>query len=154
MNCRKHEGLLVSYMDGRASAAERVEVDRHLLACAACRARVEEFGRLWNVLADAPALPLSSAFDARLLNRIAGEPQPSWRDWLPAPRLAFAAGLLLLLSVWVGNGPAPLQPGMVQMHLEDEIRAGKDLQALEDLDVLANFETLEVPAVQRKPSKL
>ena len=44
MNCQKFEPLLIAYADGRAADAERAEVDRHLLACAACR---EKDGMAW-----------------------------------------------------------------------------------------------------------
>jgi len=148
MNCERLEHSLVAYMDGRATEAERIEVDRHLLACAACRTRVEEFSQVWKTLADAPAPQVSSAFDARLRARIAAEPPRGWLAWLPAPRLALAAALLLLLSVWVGGDRAidpnvAMNPGPAT---EEDVRAVKDLQTLEDLDVLANFEALaELP---------
>jgi len=148
MNCEKYSELLVSYMDGRAAAAQRAEVDRHLLACAECRTRVAEFRGVWTALDAAPAPELSSAFDARLRARMAAEPQRTWFSWLPAPRLAFAAALLLLLSVWVGveRAPAPDVAANAPVTSEEDARAVKDLQRLEDLDVLANFEALsELP---------
>jgi anti-sigma factor RsiW len=148
MNCQRYEALLVAYMDGRVTEAERVEVDRHLLACGECRARVAEFGRLWNLLEEAPAPQVSPAFDARLRARIASEPQRTWFSWLPAPRMAFATALLLLLSVWVGTRPQAPPDTATQsagVRMEEE-RAVKDLQSLEDLDVLVNFEALgELP---------
>lgn len=147
MNCQRYENLLVAYMDGRATDAERIDVDRHLLACSACRTRVEEFRSLWTVLDQVPAPQVSAVFDARLRARIAVEPQPSWFSWLPAPRMAFAAALLMILSVWVGTVP-PAAPEIAGINLsaEEEARAAKDLQVLEDLNVLANFEALsELP---------
>jgi anti-sigma factor RsiW len=151
MNCERFEPMLLAYMDGRAGDAERLEVDRHLLTCGECRARVAEFGRLWSLLEEAPAPEVSPAFDARLGARIAAEPRQAWWAWLPAPRMAFAAALLLVLSVWIGTRPpspgdATLPVSIVGM--EDE-RAVKDLQSLEDLDVLVNFEALnELPATK------
>lgn len=144
MNCQRYENLLVAYMDGRATDAERIDVDRHLLACSACRTRVEEFRNLWTVLDETPAPQVSPAFDARLRVRIAAEPQPSWFSWLPAPRMAMATALLLVLSVWVGTHPATTDE--VTLTADEEARAAKDLQVLEDLNVLANFEALsELP---------
>ncbi|MBI3405540.1 MAG: zf-HC2 domain-containing protein [Acidobacteria bacterium] len=155
MNCERFEPLMIAYMDGRATDAERVEVDRHLLACAACRTRVEEFGRTWNALDEAPTPRVFSAFDARLRARIAAEPQRTWFSWLPAPRLAFSAALLVVLAVWVGSRPeVALQDTALNVVIaEEQVRAVKGEQVLEDLDVLANFEALaELPPA--KPSKL
>lgn len=151
MNCEKFEPLLIAYTDGRAADAERAEVDRHLLACAACRERVEGFAHVWNVLDEAPAPQISEAFDARLRARIAAEPRATWLAWLPAPRFAFATVALLLLSVWVGRQPvvAPDDASTQAVTAEAESRAVKDLQTLEDLDVLVKFEALsELPSTK------
>ncbi len=148
MSCEKYHDLLIAYMDGRAADEQRADVDRHLLACSSCRTRMEEYRRVWVTLDQEPAPEISPAFDARLRARIAAEPKPSWLDWLPAPRMAFAASLLLALSIWVGSGSKPqtdmaMNPNMTP---EEELRAVKDLQRLEDLDVLVNFEALaELP---------
>lgn len=116
MNCERYEAKLIAYMDGRASEAERREVDLHLVACADCRARVEEFARLWTALEEAPAMDASpvraAAFDARLRARIAEESQQSWftrllGSWVPQPRLVFALAALLILAGFVGNQATP-----------------------------------------------
>lgn len=146
MSCERYEYLLIAYMDGRATDAERIDVDRHLLACSACRTRVEEFRSLWAVLDESPAPQVSPAFDARLRARIAAEPKPSWISWLPAPRMTLATALLMILSIWVGTHPANGPEGMQTLTAEEEASAAKDLQALKDLDVLVNFEALsELP---------
>ena len=151
MNCERMETRLVAYMDGRATEVERHEVDLHLIACGECRARVEEFGRLWTVLNEAPMTQPSSSFDAALRQRIAAEPARSgWAGlwaWVPAPRLAFAVSMLLVLSAWISNAPpiAVTNPTEVAQH-EEEFKMINDLPVLEDYDVLANFEALsELP---------
>ncbi len=151
MNCQKFEPLLIAYTDGRATDGERAEVDRHLLACAACRERVEGFARVWSVLEEAPVPQVSEAFDARLRARLAAEPRNAWLAWLPAPRFAFATAALLLLSVWIGREPAtaPEDIAAQTVSAEAESRAVKDLQTLEDLDVLIKFEALaELPSTK------
>jgi anti-sigma factor RsiW len=152
MNCERYETRLIAYMDGRATAAERGEVELHLVACSECRARVEEFRRLWGMLDETPAHEVSPAFDARLRARIAAEPRASLLGWLlPQPRLALAMSLLLALGVWIGirqpaGGPAPNEIA----RADEEFKMINDLPVLEDLDVLANFEALsEVPPVQK-----
>jgi anti-sigma factor RsiW len=148
MNCERFETRLIAYMDGRATAAERGEVELHLVACSECRARVEEFRRLWGVLDETPAHEVSPAFDARLRARMAAEPRPSLLDWLlPQPRLALAMSLLFAMGVWISMLP-PAQNEIARA--DEEFKMIKDLQVLEDLDVLTNFEALsEVPPVQK-----
>ncbi len=161
MSCEKMEARLIAYMDGKASEAERHEVDLHLIACAACRTRVEEFSRLWTVLEEAPLTQPSPSFDAALRRRLAAEPVRShWSglwSWIPAPRLAFAVSLLLILSLWISSRPpAPNgSPGEFAQH-EEEFKMIKDLPVLEDYDVLANFEALSElpPKAERTDGKI
>ena len=103
MSCERLETRLIAYLDGRASGAERREVEAHLAACRACRTRAEDFRLLWGVLDEVPMQEPSPTFDARLRARIDAEPpRPSLWAWLtPSARLAFAVSLLLLLSVYI-----------------------------------------------------
>ena len=152
MNCERFETRLIAYMDGRATDAERGEVELHLVACSECRARVEDFRRLWGVLDEAPAHEVSPAFDARLRARMAAEPRPSLLGWLlPQPRLALAMSLLFALGVWISLLPtAQNQNEIARTGSEEEFKMIKDLPVLEDLDVVANFEALsEVPPAQK-----
>src|SRR5216683_2591504 len=75
---------------------------------AALRLRVNEF-RAVNVLLDElPVIEPSAAFDIRMQARVAAEPaKQSWWAWMsPAPRVAFAASMLVLATVWIGSrGP-------------------------------------------------
>ena len=151
MNCERFEARLVAYMDGRATDAERAELELHLVACSECLARVEDFRRLWGVLDETPAHEVSPAFDARLRARIAAEPQGGLLGWLlPQPRLAFAMSMLLAMGVWISVLPPAPNSVAVTAASEEEFKMIKDLQVLEDLDVLANFEALsEVPPAQK-----
>src|SRR6266851_3014607 len=108
MNCTKIETKLMAYVDGLASGEERREVDAHLEACAICRQRVEGFRSVSSLLDELPLVEPSEAFDVRVRARVAAEPQPrGWLDWLaPSPRVAFAAALLLALTVWMSSLPA------------------------------------------------
>ena len=147
MKCERMEKRLIAYLDGRASAAERREVEAHLAACGACRTRAGEFRALWGVLDEVPPVEVSPAFDARLRARVAAEPpRESWWAWLvPSPRLAFAASLLLVLSLWISSLPQnPPQAPAAAPGSEAEFKMIKDLPVLEDYDVLANFEALSV----------
>ena len=66
MNCETISKLLISFVDGRASVKERSQVENHLPDCAACRAQVEQYRAVWNVLGEEAAIEPSFAFDARL----------------------------------------------------------------------------------------
>jgi anti-sigma factor RsiW len=148
MKCEQMEHWLIAYLDERANPAKRREVEAHLAVCGPCQTRAEEFRALWGVLDEVPMEAPTPAFDARLRARIAREPRPSAFGWLlPSPRLAFAASLLLLLSVWIYSLPPAIHSiPAVPPSSEAEFKMIKDLPVLEDYDVLANFDALsELP---------
>ena len=105
MSCEKMEGKILGYLDGRLKAAEIREVESHLEGCAACRVRVNEFRAVSGLLDELPMIEPSPAFDARVRARVAAEPvKQSWWAWLaPSPRVVFAASMLLLATVWIGD---------------------------------------------------
>lgn len=152
MNCERISNALIPYMDGRADAAKRREVEAHLAGCDACRARVEEYRKLWNVLDEVSATEPSFGFDARLRARIAAEPRRNWFAWLvPSPRLAFATAFLVALSVWMANLPAERQETMTS---EKQFQMIRDLSVLENYEVLSNFEALsELPVTDQVPQQ-
>jgi len=150
MNCERIETQLIAYLDGKAPAAAAREVETHLAACAACRARADEFRRLWSVLDEAPAHEASLGFDARLRRAVAAEPRPVPFAWLiPSMRAAMAVTVLVLLSVWISSAPTDVNTAMPTAKVEEEFKMIRDLPVLEDYDVLANFEVLsDLPAAK------
>src|SRR6266478_4930480 len=105
MSCSRMESKILGYVDGRLKESERLEMEKHVSTCAACRVRVNEF-RTVNVLLDElPMIEPSAAFDLRVHARVAAEPaKQSWWAWfMPSPRVAFAASMLLLAVAWVGR---------------------------------------------------
>ena len=135
MSCARWEEKILGYVDGRLKEGERLEMEKHLAACPACRVRVNEF-RTVNVLLDElPMIEPSPAFDIRLHARVAAEPaKQSWWSWLTlSPRVAFAASLLLVATVWLGTRPG-----------RDPVIAEQDLPVVEsaDYDVISNFSPL------------
>ncbi len=156
MNCSWMENRILPYLDGRLKDGERRKVETHLAACAPCRARVNEFRAVSDLLGEMPSIAASQAFDARMNARIAAEPprQAWWSLLMPSPRVAFAASLLLVLVVWTASRPADtdLYPDYApaNMGANADFRMMKDLPVLEDYDVLSNFEPLTdlPPAVQ------
>jgi anti-sigma factor RsiW len=132
------ENKILGFVDGRLKEAERLEVEKHLAACAACRLRVNEFRAVSGLLDELPVIEPSPAFDLRVHARVAAEPvKQSWWAWFtPSPRVAFAASLLLLATVWIGTHSTNNSPQIAQ----------DDIPVLENYDVLSNFEPLtELP---------
>jgi hypothetical protein len=139
MSCIRMENKILGYLDGRLKEGERLDVERHLGTCAACRLRVNEF-RAVNVLLDElPMIEPSAAFDVRVRARVAAEPaKQSWSAWFALPpRAAIAASMLLLAMVWLGSRPP--EPSLNASELE---KINQNLPVLENFDVLSNFAPL------------
>jgi anti-sigma factor RsiW len=143
MSCSRMENKILGYVDGRLKESERLEMEKHVSACAACRVRVNEF-RTVNVLLDElPMIEPSAAFDIRMQARVAAEPaKQSWWAWFaPSPRVAFAASMLLLATVWLGSRPADSP-----WTAADVDKINQNMQVLENYDVISDFAPLsELP---------
>ncbi len=136
MGCEKMETRILAYVDGRLKENDRCEMEKHLDVCAACRLRVNEFRAVTGLLDELPVIEPSGAFNARVHALVAAEPQKrsNWLAWFaPSPRVAFAASMLLLATVWLGSiqRPAPQIPE-------------QDLPVVEnaDYDVISSFAPL------------
>jgi anti-sigma factor RsiW len=143
MSCNRMESRILPYVDGRLKAGEMKEMEAHLKTCAACELRVNEFRALSGLLDELPRIEPSGAFDARVRARVAAEPvkQSWWSVFAPSPRVAFAASMLVLATVWFGARPNETltTPGA---GVEQEAQVVSDLPVLENMDVLSNFDAL------------
>ena len=144
MSCVKMESRILAYMDGRLKDSEQAEMEKHLAACPVCRVRANEFRSVSDLLGELPMVEPTPAFDVRVRARVAAEPvKLRWWAWMrPSPRIAFAASMLLLATLWIGYrreavAPLPISP--------EEASAGlmQDISVMEDHDTLANFEPLK-----------
>jgi len=137
------ENKILGYVDGRLKEGERLEMEKHLSTCAACQLRVNEF-RAVNVLLDElPMIEPSAAFDIRVHARVAAEPaKQSWWAWfMPSPRIAFAASMLLLATVWVGS-----KTQNNNLTADDIENINQNMSVLENYDVISDFGALsELP---------
>jgi anti-sigma factor RsiW len=143
MSCTRMENKILPYVDGRLKESERLEMEKHLAGCSACQLRVNEFRMVSEFLEELPEIEPSTAFDVRVRARVAAEPKKQgWWAWFtPSPRVAFAASMLLLATVWLGTRPyeSPLTA-------EDEAQINANLPVLENYDVLSEFGALsELP---------
>lgn len=146
MSCERIESRIIPYVDGRLKENERQDMEKHLVACSACRVRVNEFRAVSGLLDELPVIEPSSAFDTRVHALVAAEPpKRSWFAWLtPSPRIAFAASLLLVATLGVGmNWWKDSGNGSVANNTEvEEQQILENKPVLENYDVLANFEVL------------
>jgi anti-sigma factor RsiW len=143
MSCRRMENRILTYVDGRLKESERLEVEKHLSACGACRLRVNEFRTVTSLLEEVPQIEPSSAFDVRVRARVAAEPvKQGWWAWFtPSPRVAFAASLLLLATVWMGYESKTQLP--FENPKEADAQMMEEMQVLDDQDVISNFDPLK-----------
>jgi anti-sigma factor RsiW len=139
MSCTRMENKILAYVDGRLKESERLEMEKHLSACGACQLRVNEFRAVASLLDEVPQIEPSAAFDVRVRARVAAEPvKQGWWAWFtPSPRVAFAASLLLLATVWIGSRPTDRT-----LTAADEAQINQDLPVLENFDVLSDFGAL------------
>ena len=145
MKCEEVSKELIGYLDRRANSAERREVEEHLLECAACRTRAEEFRGVWSALEEVPAIEPSFGFDAHVRQRIAAEPRPGWFSWfVPHPRLAFSLALLFALSVWIAKMPQrnPVPASTTAANETEQFQEIQDLPVLENYEVLTKLDAL------------
>lgn len=130
MNCIEGE-VLSAYADGECVSAEREAVEKHLPACADCRARLAELRALKAAAASAfPSPSLSPALARALL--APGARRRGWGDALaalresllrPAAGFAFAAAALAL-GVWFTRADEPL--GAPELPVELLLSAHED----------------------------
>jgi anti-sigma factor RsiW len=153
MSCTRMESRILGYVDGRLKESERLEMEKHLSTCGACQLRVNEFRAVTSLLDEVPQIEPSAAFDVRVRARVAAEPvKQGWWAWFtPSPRVAFAASLLLLATVWIGYRSEPQSP--FDNPKEADAQMMQEIQSLDDQDVISNFDPLKdlpqpVPADQ------
>ncbi len=145
MKCDDIEKGLFAYVDGRATAGERRDVETHLAGCALCRARMEEFRSVNALLGEVPEVEPSFGFDARVRRRVAEEPRPTWFAWIrPQTRLALSVAMLLALTVFLVKLPPnpTLQPPFSATQTAAMTSSDQDFEAVKDLGVLENYDVV------------
>jgi hypothetical protein len=143
MSCTRMEAKILGYVDGRLKESERLEMEKHLATCSACQLRVNEFRMVSGFIDELPEIEPSPAFDVRVRARVAAEPkEQSWWAWFaPSPRVAFAASMLLLATVWLGT-----RPNEHILNAQEEAQINENMPVLENYDVLSEFGALtELP---------
>jgi anti-sigma factor RsiW len=157
MKCEEVSRELIEHLNHRADSAQRRDIEEHLVRCAACRKRAEEFRGIWNVMDELPAVEPSFGFDARVRQRVAAEPSRKWFEFfVPQPRLALAVGLLIALMVLVMKLPLknPGTPVTTAAAQQEDFNAIKNLGVLENYDVVTKMDALsELTPVAAQPEE-
>ena len=143
MSCTRMENKIMAYVDGRLKESERLEMEKHLATCTPCQLRVNEFRAVSGFLDELPQIEPSPAFDVRVRARVAAEPvKQGWWAWFaPSPRVAFAASLLLLATVWIGYESKTAMP--FDNPKEADAQMMQEIPTLDDEDVISNFDPLK-----------
>lgn len=143
MSCTRMENKIMAYVDGRSKESERLEMEKHLATCTPCQLRVNEFRAVSGFLDELPQIEPSPAFDVRVRARVAAEPvKQGWWAWFaPSPRVAFAASLLLLATVWIGYESKTAMP--FDNPKDADAQMMQEIPTLDDEDVISNFDPLK-----------
>jgi len=149
MDGRHPEDDLIPYLRGELAAADQERVDRHLVACARCRAATESYRVLLDDLArSAPLAPAVhwGRYRAEVRERIERRTRrrtEAWRWWLrPVPTALAAAliGVLVMVAVQGGRHRVLVRPEAVAF---EEIMLGRRLGLLERYDILERLDLFE-----------
>lgn len=130
---------LAALLDGALSPARAGEVERHLEACAACRAEKERLASAVAAFRRLPPSPEPSPlFSARLAARLAREGRPR-RSW--ASRLGGWADLSSLRWKIAAPAAAALLAGGV-VFAAIRIQRAEEVAVAENLDLLLDYEAV------------
>jgi anti-sigma factor RsiW len=131
---------LTALLDGALPAGRRAEVERHLAACAGCRAEREKLAGAVALLGALPPPPGPSPFfTARLAARLAAEaaPRPGPLAWLGAWRWRLAVPATALAAA------AAMTVVAVRQQRAEEAALAANLELLEDYEVVASLGVVE-----------
>ncbi|HLD65585.1 MAG TPA: zf-HC2 domain-containing protein [Pseudomonas sp.] len=104
---------LSAYLDNELTTDERADATEHLLACAHCRATLNELDALGRGLRALPCPPLPAELQARLQTRFAPVSRRAWqRGWAQAA----SAAASILLGLLLGSALPDASPTTAPTH--------------------------------------
>ena len=146
--------IILQTREGPApGSAEYRELMAYLDKSPECRALYEQQQALFEELDVWQPVEPSAGFDARVLAKIEAANRPWWRGLFTELRPGFAVGLaMLLLVAGVVLRQEPADPSEAAPKVA-VIESGEEMQyferldsALDDLEMLVDFEVLPLPA--------
>jgi anti-sigma factor (TIGR02949 family) len=169
--CAEFAVDLSALLDGELDASREVALRTHLESCAGCSQRARMLRRADEALRALPSREAPADLRARLQARIEAEPsaasevraarrveapaRPPRRRARPAALLAMAAAAALALYLAIAPGERRL-PGAespatrlasaadLEAVSPDELELALELETVEDIEVIANLELLEL----------
>jgi len=149
--------LLIAYGSRELAPEAEATLERHMIACAACRELGAAQREVWDALDSWTPARISPDFDRNLYQRIAVEERgkwwrPSWLAWSWRPLMPTAAACLALLAAFLLKSPdaqTVLDPHTAapKSQIEQVERALDDMDLLKQIGVEVPAET---PAVREK----
>lgn len=106
------EELFSAYIDQRATADEKAFVERHVAACADCRAKLDATRAMVAALRALPQVKAPRSFV--LPKEMERKARPSILSWYPALRVATALAAVAFIITFAGDLITP-RPGTVAM---------------------------------------
>ncbi|HEY8155229.1 MAG TPA: zf-HC2 domain-containing protein [Myxococcota bacterium] len=154
-DCRDFEADLSALLDGELAPERAAELRAHVAGCDGCRGRLAGLARVDAALAGAPAPAVPASLRARLEARLEGAGQAdtrlrrtrrAWRGRAAGALAAAATGAALYLVVATREPAlAPAQPPLDRASVpEEDLGLALEIETVEDLDVIANLELLEL----------
>ena len=111
MNCDAVQERLGRHVDGDLAESERVEVERHLVTCAACAGELAELRRTVRLVESLEEVPVGPDFTVRVMAAVRALPeaQPTSPRWWPVGLVLGLGGFVLTAAVLLGvlvTGPS------------------------------------------------
>jgi anti-sigma factor RsiW len=138
MRCQRVKRRLSAWLDGEVGERERQAVEAHLHTCAGCTAEAERLRRAWEWVGLLPEMEPVPGFEVALWERIDEREartarRPVW--WPVGPRLAWATGFGIALSLWLGItlGRGLAQPPVTQEAARQAVLDSWSVTAFYDL---------------------
>jgi len=104
MTCEKTIELISASIDEMLEPAEQERLDAHLAGCANCRAELEQLRQAVSLLHEVEPVAVPPGLEARIVKAVR-EPAKRPLSWnvfnYPQARVALAAGIVVVLSVFV-----------------------------------------------------
>jgi anti-sigma factor RsiW len=144
------DDILSAYIDGELTAAEHVEVEAHLAACAECRADLEGEAEVRRLVRDLPAVDPPFGFYERILRQGPGagqapEKKRRLRFGLANIAVAAAAWLVILGVVNVNSAEGSVEP-TAATYLSAHASVAPDVQGAENPEAAAKAQaTYDAP---------
>jgi len=147
-------GLLIAYGSRELAPEAEAALERHMIACAACRELGAAQREVWAALDLWTPASISPDFDRRLYQRIAIEEQDkwwrrTWAAWSWRPPMPVVAACLALIAAFVLRSPDAqtvfqTQPSAPKFQIEQVERALDDMDLLKPIGVAVPGETSAV----------